>query len=90
MKDKLQLAILAIITIVGLLWASNYEHTYSMSAEVYAIDEDVVTFVDCTDCFWEYVGAEDLAVGDSITVKFNDHFSMSNRCDDIVVSFKKR
>lgn len=90
MRDKLQLGILAIITIVGFIWVSSYEHTYTMSGEVYAIDEDVVTFIDCTDCFWEYPGAEGLSVGDSITLKFNDSFSMSNRCDDVIVSFKKR
>ena len=90
MRDKLQLGILAIITICGLFWACVYEHTYTMSATVYAIDENIVTFADCTDCFWQYDGAEDLHVGDTVTVKFNDHYTMSNRCDDIVVSFKKR
>lgn len=90
MKDRLQFAILGIITVVGLIWASYYEHSYTMSATVYAIDEDVVTFADCTDCFWHYVGAEDLSVGDVVIVKFNDSFSVSNRCDDVVVGFKKR
>ena len=90
MRDKIQVITLTIITIIGLIWACHYEHTYSMPATVYAVEGDTATFIDCTDCFWEYVGAEGLSVGDTVTVKFNDSFSMSNRCDDVIISFKRR
>lgn len=90
MKDKLQALTLAIITVAVIMLCSYVEHTYTMTATVFAVDENTTTFVDCMDCFWEYAGDTGLNVDDAVTLKFNDHCSASNRCDDIVVSFKKR
>lgn len=80
---KKVLIVLAIFTVLGLMWGC--ESTYTRQAEVISVENDIVQAEDKSGYVWEYKGSA--TVGDSVTLVMHDNHT-SNITDDIVKGVK--
>ena len=64
---------------VGLLYAGNMEHKYTMTGHVI----DAGTIEDETGKVFIYYDSE-MKIGDDVKVSFFDNYTMKDRTDDIV------
>lgn len=77
------LIVLAILTVLGLMW--GWESTYTRTATITKSESGTVTAQDMSGNVWHYEGSA--TVGDTVTlVMYNNH--TSNITDDTVKGVK--
>ena len=80
---KKLLVVLAIFTVLGLMW--GWESTYTRKVTVLENNNGIVTTVDSNGYIWEYKGSA--TVGDSVTLVMHDNHTSAIK-DDIVKRVK--
>lgn len=77
------LIVLAIFTVLGLMWGC--ESTYTRQAEVISIKGDIVRAEDKSGNIWEYKGSA--RIGDNVTLVMYDNHT-SKITDDVIKGVK--
>ena len=86
-KNKFAFVLMLIVLFVVACFEGNLENTYTMNAEIVAIDGEVVSVEDSMNEVWEFYG-DGFSVGDSVKIQFFTNGTDDTRYDDVIESVK--
>ncbi len=88
-KLFLQGILFIVLFIVVLAFCSYFERHYSIDAQVYRVENNIVTFEDKLGELWEYEDyEEELTEGQSVKLTFYDNGTDRTRTDDEITKIK--
>lgn len=88
-KLFLQGILFIILFIVVLAFCSHFERHYSIDAQVYKVENNIVIFEDKLGELWEYEDyEEEVTEGQSVKLTFYDNGTDRTRLDDEITKIK--
>ncbi len=87
--EFLQGIVVIVLFIIVLAFCGHLERHYSIDAEVYKVENRIVTFKDKTENLWQYVDYNNEFIkGQKVKLSFYDNCTTNNRIDDEITKVK--